>query len=138
VRDAGHAQPRLVQVLRLVALEHHGAGALVDADRDAEGFGDRIRRDVVVGRADAAGGEDVGIARAQRVHRRDDLLLLVRDDADLAEIDADIRQVLGDVADVLVLGSSGEDLVADDEEGGGDGGRHQDVLVPAKLGAERL
>ena len=29
-------------------------------------------------------------------------------------------QVLGDVADVLVLGAPGQDLVADDEEGGGD------------------
>ena len=29
-------------------------------------------------------------------------------------------QVLGDVADVLVLGAAGQDFVADDQEGGGD------------------
>ena len=76
--------------------------------------------DVVVGRADAAGGEDVGVARAQRVDRVDDLVLVVGDDAHFLQVDADGGQVVGDVADVLVLGAPGQDLVADDENGGGD------------------
>ena len=118
--DARHAQARLVEVGLGDALQQHGDGALVDIDRHAEGLGDRVGGDVVVGRADAAGGEDVGVAGAERVHRRDDLGLDVGHHAHLAEVDADIGQVLGDVADVLVLGAPGQDLVADDEDGGGD------------------
>ena len=71
-------------------------------------------------RADAAGGEHMVVAPAERIDCGDDLVLDVGHDADLANVDADRRQVLGDVADVLVLGSPGEDFVADDQDGGGD------------------
>ena len=73
-----------------------------------------------MGRADAAGGEHVGVARAQRVERGDDLGLFVGHDADFLEVDADVGEIFGDVADILVLGASGQDLVADDENRGGD------------------
>ena len=73
-----------------------------------------------MGRADAAGGEHVGVARTQRVERSDDLRLFVGDHAHFLEIDADAGEILGDVADVLVLGASGQNLVADDEQSGGD------------------
>ncbi len=73
-----------------------------------------------MGRPDAAGGEDVRIAVAESVHRGDDLVLDIRDHPHLAEIDADIGEVLGDITDVLVLGPAGEYLVADDEKRGGD------------------
>ena len=95
--------------------------ARIDVDRDPEGLGDAIGGDVVVGRADAAGGEDVGVAVAQRVERIDDRRLLVADHAHLPEVDAERGQVLGDIADVLVLGAPGQDLVADHQQGGGDG-----------------
>ena len=88
--------------------------------RHAEGLGDAVGGDVVMGRADAAGGEHIGVARAQGVERGDDLRLLVGNDAHLLEVDADIGEVLGDVADVLVLGPAGEDLVADHQKRGGD------------------
>ena len=84
-------------------------------DRYAECLGYRISGDVVMGRADAAGGEDVSITRAQGVQRRDDLRLLVGHDADFLEIDADRGEKIGGIADVLVLGSAGKNLVADDE-----------------------
>ena len=96
--------------------------ARIDVDRHAERLGDRVRRDVVMRRPDAAGGEHIGVAAAQRVERRDDLVLLVRHHPHLLQVDADIGEVLGDVADVLVLGAPGQDLVADDEDGGGDDG----------------
>ena len=73
-----------------------------------------------MGRADAAGGEDIVVARAQRVERGDDLVLDVGHDARLAQIDADVGEIFGDIADVAVLGAAGQDLVADDENGGGD------------------
>ena len=118
-RDARHAQPRLVELVRRKALGQHRDGARIMVDRDAEGRGHRIGGDVVMGRADAAGGEDVGVAGAQRIQRRDDLLVDIGDDADLAQVDADIGQVLGDVADILVLGPARQDLVADHQDRGG-------------------
>ena len=42
--------------------------------------------------------------------RRDDLVLLVGDHPHLFQVDADIGQVFGDVADVLVLGPPGQDF----------------------------
>src|SRR5205823_12795723 len=60
----------------------------------------------------------IGVAAAQRIQRIDDLILLIGDDAHFLQVDADIRQILGDVANVLVLGASGQDLIADDEDGG--------------------
>ena len=89
-------------------------------EADAERLGDAVGRDVVMGRADAAGGENVGVAGAKRVQRGNDLRLFVRNDADFLQVDADIGQVLGDVADVLVLGAAREDFVADNKDGGGD------------------
>ncbi len=118
--NARHAQPRLVQILFGDPREQHGARSRIDIDWNAERLGHAIGGDVVMGRADAAGGEDIGIAVAERVERRDDLLLDIGHDADLAHVDTDIGQIFGDVADVLVLGPSGQDFVADDQDGGGD------------------
>ncbi len=73
-----------------------------------------------MGRPDAAGGEDVGVARAQRVERLDDLRLVVGDHAHFLEIDADGGEIVGDEADVLVLGAARQDLVADDKDRRGD------------------
>ena len=86
--------------------------------RHAEGLGDGIRGDVVMRGADAAGGEDIGVARPQRIHRRHDLLLHVRHDAGFLEVDAERRQVVREKPEVLVLGAAGEDFIADQEDGG--------------------
>ena len=121
-RNARHAHARLVELAAGLgqALAQDLDGARIVVDRHAERLGDGVGGDVVVGRADAAGGEHVVVAAAQRVERGDDLRLVVGDDAHLLEIDADHGQVLGDVADVLVLGAAGQDLVADDQNRGGD------------------
>ena len=121
-RHARHAHARFVHHAAGFgnALLHHRDGFRVRTDCHAERLGDGVGGDVVVGRADAAGGEHVSVARAQRVERRDDVGLLVGDDADFLEIDADIGEVFGDIADVLVLGPAREDFVADDEDRGGD------------------
>ena len=37
------------------------------------------------------------------------------------QVDAERREIFGDVADVLVLGAPGQDFVADHEQRGGDG-----------------
>ncbi len=74
-----------------------------------------------MGRPDAAGGEEIGVAGPQRVHRGDDLRFLVGDDADFAHVDAQRGQVFGDVADVLVLRAPGQNLVADHQDRRSDG-----------------
>ena len=89
----------------LVVGAQQGQRALVEHDLDAERAGDGIGGDVVVGRPDAAGGENVVEAGAQRVDGRDDGRLLVADDAHLLQPDADGGEVLGDEADVAVLGA---------------------------------
>ena len=83
VGNPRHPQPRLVQIGRAppaFAKPRHHLGVMIDAD--AERFGDAVGGDVVMGRADAAGGEDIVVAVAQRIQRRDDVGLLVGDDAD--------------------------------------------------------
>ena len=80
--------------------------ARIVVDRKAERLGDCVGGDVVVGRPDAAGGEDVSVAGAQRVKRGDDLGLLVGNDADFLQVDADGGHMLGDKADILVLGAA--------------------------------
>ncbi len=86
---------------------------------DVEGGGDALAGDVVVSRADAAGGEHVGELLPDLVHRRDDRFGDVGDDADLAQGDPEIAQFGGEKADVGVLGAAGEDFVADDQHAGG-------------------
>ena len=67
LRDARHAHARLVELAAGLGqpLLQDRDRLRVDVERDAEGLGDAIGGDVVVRRADAAGGEDVSVARAQ-------------------------------------------------------------------------
>ena len=60
---AGHAQPRLGDpaATGIISLEH-GARPGMDDHRHAERGGDRIDGDVVMGRPDAAGGEEIIVA----------------------------------------------------------------------------
>src|SRR6185312_251934 len=97
----------------------HRIGFGIVFARHAEGLRNRIGGDVVMRRADAAGGEDVGVAGANGIYRGGDFVFLVGDDAHLFQVDPDRRHDIGEVADVLVLGAAGEDFVADDQHGGG-------------------
>jgi hypothetical protein len=54
----------------------------------------------------------------ERVERFDDRGLLVTNYAHFLEIDTERGQIFGDVANVLVLGSARQDLVADHQERG--------------------
>jgi hypothetical protein len=56
----------------------------------------------------------------ERVECVDDRALLIADHPDFLEIDADRRQIFRDIADVLALGSAGQDLAADHRECGRD------------------
>ena len=137
---AGHPQPRLVQILLAPALAEarHHLGVMIDAD--AERLGDAVGGDVVMGRPDAAGGKDVGVALSQRIEGRDDVGLFVGDDADFLEVDPDIGQVFGDKADVLVFGPAGQDLVTNHQNSRRDDLTHDfsSPLPPLTLRKQRV
>jgi hypothetical protein len=84
-----------------------------------EGRTDRVGRDVVMGGTDPAGGEHIGEARPERVHRSHDLGLDVGNTPRLAKINAERAEKTRDGRDIHVLRAAGQDLVADDEHGGG-------------------
>jgi hypothetical protein len=94
--------------------------ARIDVDRHTERLGDASGGDVIMGRPDPAGGEDIGAAMPERIQCVDDRSLLVADHPDLLEVDADGGQILRDIADVLVLGAAGQDLATDYQERGRD------------------
>ena len=113
----GHPQPAFVDAAaRGVIIFEYGAGLGMDDDRHAERVGDGVDRDVVMGGADAAGGEQIIVLGPQRVHRRGDPLDHVRHHPHLVQPDALQVQPAGDLGDVPVLGAAGEDLVADDQQ----------------------
>ena len=85
----------------------------------AESLGNRIGGNVVMGRANAASGEDIVVAGAQRIHRSDDFALDIRHHPDLAHFDTPIVQRLRQMGEIGILGPARQDLVADDREGGG-------------------
>ena len=126
MNEARHALARLgvFDVARGIALAQHGISLGVVLARHAKGLGDRIRGDVVMRRADAAGGEDIGVAGAHGIHRRYDLVFLVGNDAHLLQVDPDGRHDVGEMADIFILGAAGQNLVADDKHGGSDDFRH--------------
>ena len=88
-------------------------------DGHAEGLGHGIRCDIVMRRADAAGGEDIGVTASERIHCRHDVVLDIRNNAGFLEIDAERGEIIGEEAQVLVLGAAREDFIADEENGGG-------------------
>ena len=115
-----HALPPLVEIARFVARgqERHGLG--MGFHGKAEGGADGIGGDIVMGRTDAARGENIAVARAERVNRGHDLRFDIAHEARLGEVDAEGRQELRDGRDIHVLGASRQDLVANDQNGGGD------------------
>src|SRR5208283_827059 len=112
------------------ALEQKSYHAWIFRDFDAERRRYRIGGDVVMRRADAAGREKIIVTLAQRIDRRDNLSCDIGNHARLAEIDADLAQLIGDIGDVLVLRAAGQDLVAYDKDRRRDGCRLRHDLSP--------
>ena len=67
--------------------------------------------DIVMGRPDAAGREQIVVARAQDVDRLDDGFGPVGDNADFSEADALRVKPDRDLCDILVLGSPRQDCL---------------------------
>ena len=90
-------------------------------ERDAKRRRDALGRDVVMRRADAAGRQDVIEFAPDLVDGRDDRRGIVGDDSRLAQPHAGLVETLGEKPQIRVLDAAGEDLVADDQNAGGDG-----------------
>ena len=89
VGNPGHPQPRRVQFepRACVVVLEQGPCVVANVDAPAEGTGDAIGRDVVMGRPYPATGEDMVIGTGQRLDRLDDRLCAVAHDADLLQVD---------------------------------------------------
>ena len=94
-----------------------GIGFGVIADTHAEGLGHGIGGDVVMGGADAAGGENNVIAGPQRIQPGHDLILHIGNHADFLQVDAQRGQETGDIMGIAVLGAAGQDFVPDHHDG---------------------
>jgi len=115
---ARHAQPPRRHLARAVMRLQQRDDGLVQNHGQAKRFGDRIRGDVVMSRADPAGGEDIAVAGGQRPHRVDDLRFDVAHHPRLGQPDAERGQLHRDMVQIHVLGAAREDFVADDQDGG--------------------
>ena len=88
-------------------------------ERHAERLGDALGGDVVMGGADATGGQDVVEGRSRLIDGVDDDLLDIRNHACFAHAHTAFTEYRGDVVQISVLGATGQDLVADDQHAGG-------------------
>ena len=113
--DAGHALARLVELdpHPFIARRQQGARVFSHRDPRAKGRADRIGGDVVMGRADPAGGEYMAVAPGQRAHRLADRRRVIADHAHFAQVDPRLREPAGEVMGIAVAGAPREDLVAD-------------------------
>jgi hypothetical protein len=118
--DPRHPEPRLGHpaASRIIGFEDRARPGM-DDDGPAERRGDGIDGDVVMGRADPAGGEQIIVLGAERVHRRRDPFDHVGDHPDLVQPDALEVEPAADLGDIAVLGPARQDLVADHQQGGG-------------------
>jgi len=76
-----------------------------------------IGGDVVMGRANAPGGDHIVVARPQRVQRINDFLHDIWNSPRLGQVHTDHPEVAGDIAGVGVLCTPGQDLVPDHQYG---------------------
>ncbi len=133
-RHLGHLEPRRRQVGGIgVAPLHDRHRVGMAMQHQVERLGDAAGGDVVVRRTDAAGGEQIGVALAQRIHRGDDVGLDVGDHPHLHEPDAELGQLAGQVRQVGVGGAARQDLVANDHDGSGNGSSLRFGHLPSKI-----
>ena len=88
-------------------MDHHG---------HAKGRGHRIDSDIVMGRPDPAGREQIVVLCPQLVHCLADPRMIIGNDTHFAEPNPLLIQPNCKLSDVFVLRAPGEDLVSDYDE----------------------
>ncbi|MDT4873479.1 hypothetical protein FQZ97_1087270 [compost metagenome] len=81
-----------------------------------------------MGGPDAAGGEHIGVAGPQRIDGIDDIVGFVAHHPHFPQLDAEVGAKIGGSADIDVLGAAREDLVANNQQSGGDGVCRHDCI----------
>src|SRR5690242_15046649 len=104
---------------RVVALEQPPSFGMRDKG-EAKRIGDALRGDVVMGRADTAGRKDIVKAAPHFVDRGHNDVVVVRNDPRLAQPDPGFAQTLCEKCQIGILRAVRQDLVADDQDTGGD------------------
>jgi len=78
----------------------------------------RVRRDVIMRRADAPGREDIRIGGTKFVHRLHDTRLHICDCARFHDRNAERRKIFCDLLEIYVAGTAREDFIANQKDGG--------------------
>jgi hypothetical protein len=137
-RHSCHAAPcfgELQSALGVMRAQQGECGRIMSAFH-AEGSGDGVGGDIIMGGTDAARGENVIITASQGVECLDNPVLLIGHDADFLQLYAGGGEEFGQVADVLVPGAARQKLVADGECRSGDGTGFAHDLAPQPKGFE--
>ena len=122
LRDSSHAQARCHDLgWCRSCLDPCGDVRMFD-DGHVERFGNAVHRNVIVGRANSAGGKDVVVTTACRIDRADDVIDDVGDDASFPHLYTPAAQRQSDVVEVAIRRAPRQDFVADDQNACGDSG----------------
>ena len=119
IGNAGHALAHIVEFARRIARFQQGIGFRVVADGDTENLGHGIGGDVVMGGADAAGGEDQVVAGRRAFSPATISSSLSATTRISSRSMPSARQETGDGVGIAVLGAAGEDFVPDHQHRGG-------------------
>ncbi len=119
LRDLGHPEARLLELVSVEVpdlLLQEG----VPYHRDPQGQGHAFHRDIVVGGAQPARGEDVVETASKEIECLPDDLLFIRDDDGSRQPDPEFPQGLSEVVEVRILNAARQEFVPDSHIGGGD------------------
>ena len=116
----GHAQSGSHDLGRCLAASDTGLNDGIGHQWHAECLGDGCCRYVVVGWPDATGREHVAVFPPHFVHGVDDFHLDVGNHPRFPDLNAPAAERGRHVIQVGVLGAAAQDLVADDQDAGGD------------------
>jgi hypothetical protein len=97
----------------------HRLDVRADDDFNPECVGDTPNGAIVMGRSDAAGGDDHVVLRRARGHLGCDACAVIADDDDPLEVDAELGEEIDEQRCVGVANLGAQDLVADDDRSGG-------------------
>ncbi len=115
IGHAGHAQAaRVDTTARFIIGMQDGASLWMNNNIDAERGCNRINGNVIMRRANAAGGKQIVIACTQEVYRLYNGIHVIGDHTHFAQANALNIEPKRNLANVFVLCSAREDLVADD------------------------
>ena len=107
------------EVFKLVIGQQDFQRPRVMSDGNLKGPGHRIGCNVIMGRANAARGEHIGVARPQGIQRGNNIALVIGNTARFPEVNAQAHEIVGNEAQILVLGAPGQDFIANQQYGCG-------------------